>query len=158
MINFPNGYIIETEKPQDAFLVYGELNNTGFVAKGFRFNVPNLSHSGWGQKNELFLHLQSYLARLDSGRRIQFRYKRDSNYRRILDKYDADTERFSDLPFAREFRNRISAQFRKEMENHELRREYLTLYLSRPAKEFIFGALDVNSEKAMTAFTEKVTS
>ena len=62
MINFPNGYIIETAKPQDAFLVYGELNNTGFVAKGFRLNVPNLSHSGWGQKNELFLHLQSYLA------------------------------------------------------------------------------------------------
>ncbi len=157
MINFPNGYIIETAKPQDAFLVYGELNNTGFVAKGFRLNVPNLSHSGWGQKNELFLHLQSYLARLDSGRRIQFRYKRDSNYRRILDKYDADTECFSDLPFAREFRNRISAQFRKEMENHELRREYLTLYLSRPAKEFISGALDVNSEKAMNAFAEKVT-
>ena len=41
MIRYPNGYIIETDVPENAFLVYGELNASGYVAKGFRLDVPN---------------------------------------------------------------------------------------------------------------------
>ena len=86
MIRYPNGYIIETDVPENAFLVYGELNASGYVAKGFRLDVPNLSHAGWAQKNELYTHLQSYLSRFDASRRLQFRYTKDSSYRKILEK------------------------------------------------------------------------
>ncbi len=157
MIRFPNGYIIETGQDENAFYVYGELNDTGSVAKGFRLLVPNLSHSGWGQKNDLYCNLQAYLSRFDGTKRIQFRYRRDSNYRHILDRYDADTRKFSDFPFARKFRERIAARFRKEMENQELRREYLSVYIACPAKNFISGALNVHSEKAMRQFKMRVS-
>ncbi len=156
MIHYPNGYIMETDNPDNAFLVYGELNSSGHVAKGFRLQVPNLSNSGWAQKNEICQHLQSYLSRFDSGKRLQFRYSKDSNYRKILDKYEEDTERFADVPFVQKYRQEIAAEFRRQMENHELRREYLTVYVARPTKHFIAGALNVNSEKAVKAFQEKV--
>ena len=41
MIRYPNGYIIETDPPENAFFVYGELNAAGYIAKGFRLDVPN---------------------------------------------------------------------------------------------------------------------
>ena len=72
MIRYPNGYIIETDPPENAFFVYGELNATGYVVKGFRLDVPNLSNAGWPQKNELYTHLQSYLSRFDASKRLQF--------------------------------------------------------------------------------------
>ncbi|MBN2643291.1 MAG: hypothetical protein JXR78_16690 [Victivallales bacterium] len=156
MISYPNGYIMETENSDNAFLVYGELNHNGHVSKGYRLHVPNISNSGWAQKNELCQHLQAYLSRFDSGKRLQFRYRKDSNYRKILEKYESDTELFTDVPFVRKYRDQVAAEFRREMESHELRREYLTVYVSRPAKQFIAGALDVNSEKVMLAFKEKV--
>ena len=87
MIRYPNGYIIETDPPENAFFVYGELNAAGYIAKGFRLDVPNLSNAGWPQKNELYTHLQSYLSRFDASKRLQFRYTKDSNYRKILEKY-----------------------------------------------------------------------
>lgn len=85
MIRYPNGYIIETDPPENAFFVYGELNAAGYIAKGFRLDVPNLSNAGWPQKNELYTHLQSYLSRFDASKRLQFRYTKDSNYRKILE-------------------------------------------------------------------------
>ncbi len=44
------------------------------------------------------------------------------------------------------------------MENHELWREHLTVYISRPAKDFISGALNLESEKAMQLFRERVSA
>lgn len=147
MIRYPNGYIIETDPPENAFFVYGELNAAGYVAKGFRLDVPNLSNAGWSQKNELYTHLQSYLSRFDASKRLQFRYTKDSNYRKILEKYESDTERLADVPFCREFRKQTAAELRRQMEAHELWREHLTVYISRPAKDFISGALNMESGK-----------
>ena len=158
MIRYPNGYIIETDPPENAFFVYGELNAAGYIAKGFRLDVPNLSNAGWPQKNELYTHLQSYLSRFDASKRLQFRYTKDSNYRKILEKYESDTERLASVPFCREFRKQTAAELRRQMEAHELWREHLTVYISRPAKDFISGALDVESEKAMQLFRERVST
>ena len=158
MIRFPNGYIMEPSEPENAFLVYGELNSSGYIAKGFRLHVPNLSNAGWSQKNELSLHLQSYLSRFDSEKRLQFCYRKDSNYRRILAKYEQDTEELSDVPFIQKFRRQIAAEFRREMENHKLWREYLTVYIARPMKDFIHGALDVNSKNEIALFQKRVAN
>ena len=158
MIRYPNGYIIETDPPENAFFVYGELNAAGYIAKGFRLDVPNLSNAGWPQKNELYTHLQSYLSRFDASKRLQFRYTKDSNYRKILEKYESDTERLADVAFCREFRKQTAAEFQRQMEAHELWREHLTVYISRPAKDFISGALNVESEKAMQLFKERVSA
>ncbi len=158
MIYFPNGYIIETELKENSFYVYGELNSNGFIAKGFQLEVPNLSNANWVQKNELCTNLQSYLARFDTSKRVQWRYRKDTNYRKILEKYDEDTANFVDVTFAQEFRKQISANFKNQIENHELHREYLTIYISRPMKDFIIGALDINSKKEMKLFQDRVSN
>ena len=53
MLKLPNAYILQGEDPENSFMVYGELNKSGSVAKGWRLNVPNLSHATAAQKNEL---------------------------------------------------------------------------------------------------------
>ena len=72
MLKLPNAYILQGEDPENSFMVYGELNKSGSVAKGWRLNVPNLSHATAAQKNELRRNLQTYLSRFDQNKRVQF--------------------------------------------------------------------------------------
>ena len=156
MLRFPNGYILEAEDPTRSFLVYGELNATGAAAKGWRLAVPNLSHATAAQKNELCRNLQAYLSRFDASRRIQFRFDKDSDYRDILDRYAEDTRKAAGNPFVKRFREEHLDTFRKEIDEHRIWREYLTVYIARPTKEFIAGALDVSSVKEMQDFMNRV--
>ena len=94
-MRLPNAYIVETEEPQNSFLVYGELNSKGFVSKGFRLEVPNLDNAGNALKNDLFLRLSGWLASQSLDKRIQIRYTRDADYRDILEKYRDDTEKYA---------------------------------------------------------------
>ena len=36
MLQLPDGFIVQTENPDDSFIVYGELSPKGFVSKGYR--------------------------------------------------------------------------------------------------------------------------
>jgi|GEM_PF-1182587 len=156
MLKLPNAYILQGEDPENSFMVYGELNKAGSVAKGWRLNVPNLSHATAAQKNELCRNLQTYLSRFDQNKRVQFRFDKDSDYHEILDRYEQDTEKFAKNPFIRNFRERHVRQFRKDIERREIWREYLSVYIARPAKDFIAGSLDVASEKEQTEFMKRV--
>ena len=33
MLQLPDGYIVRTEKPEESFIIYGDLNPKGFVSK-----------------------------------------------------------------------------------------------------------------------------
>ena len=156
MLRLPNAYIMQSDDSDSTFMVYGELNNSGTVAKGWRLHVPNLSHATAEQKNELCRNLQTYLSRFDQNRRVQFRFDKDSDYHEILDRYEHDTERLAKNPFIRNFRERHVNQFRKEIERREIWREYLSVYIARPAKDFIAGSLDVTSKKEQEAFMSRV--
>ena len=59
-MRLPNAYIVQTEEPQNSFLVYGELNSKGFAGKGFRLEVPNLHNAGNALKNDLFMRLAGF--------------------------------------------------------------------------------------------------
>ncbi|MBR4663109.1 MAG: hypothetical protein IKO93_04480 [Lentisphaeria bacterium] len=156
MLKLPNAYILEANDPEKSFLVYGELNKTGSVAKGWRLYAPNLSHATGAQKNELCRNLQTYLSRFDQNKRVQFRFEKDSDYTDILDRYEEDTARLAHNKFIRQFREQHAKQFRREIERREIWREYLSVYVAKPAKDFIAGSLDVTSAKETAEFMNRV--
>ena len=156
MLNLPNAYILQPGEPDRSFLVYGELNGSGYAAKGWHLRVPNLSHATSSQKNELCGNLQTYLSRFNREKRLQFRFEKDSDYTEILDRYEADTARLANNAFIRQFREQHVKQFREELERNELWREHLTAYIAFPIKKFISGSLDVNSKKETTEFMRRI--
>ena len=158
MLKLPNGYILEASDPAKAFLVYGELNRQGSVAKGWHLAVPNLANATAAQKNELCRNLQSFLARLDCSRRVQIRFDRDTDYRTMLDRYEQDTERCCANPFIRRFRTGHLNRMRRELLRQELWREHLTIYVARPARDFIACTLDVTSAKEVAAFMDQAAA
>jgi len=87
MLQLPDGFIVQTENPDDSFIVYGELSPKGFVSKGYRLEMPNLGNAGNSLKNDLFLRLAGWLASQTLDKRIQIRYTRDADYRRMEQVY-----------------------------------------------------------------------
>ena len=96
MLQLPDGYIVRTEKPEESFIIYGDLNPKGFVSKGYRLEIPNLNNAGNGLKNDLFLRLSGWLASQTLDKRIQIRYTRDADYRDILYSYQSDTDNLAE--------------------------------------------------------------
>lgn len=156
-MNFPDGYIVKTSDPMDSFLIYGEMNDSGHVAKGFRLHVPNLSYAGNEQKNVLYNCLVSYLAMADVNKRIQIKYERDSDYSDILRKYEADTDKYAREMFPKRVRGQIAEEVRKKIEKGDLKREYLYLYLSKPLRGFMPGSFDPTSKKERARFEAVVS-
>ncbi len=132
-MQFPNAYIVKTENPLDSFIVYGEMNEKGFVSKGYRIEVPNLKNAGNGLKNDLFIRLSGWLASQDKSKRIQIRYTRDNDYRDILQSYEDFTERH-DNEWAKYIRKEVTLKkYSKSIDCH-LTREYIYVYLSKGLK------------------------
>ena len=91
MLQLPDGFIVQTENPDDSFIVYGELSPKGFVSKGHRLELPNLGNAGNSLKNDLFLRLAGWLASQTLDKRIQIRYTRDADSRHIMNSYTEAT-------------------------------------------------------------------
>jgi len=158
MATFPNGFIIKTERPEESFLVYNDLDSSGIVTAGFRLFVPNLSHASVEEKNDLYTNLQSYLSRCDVRQRIQFRYEKDSNYWDMLQQYERDTEELASDLFSVKVRQDLAQEIRRKIENNELRREYTYIFLTCKLTDFFKGALDVSTEKSRRNFENAVSS
>ena len=87
MLQLPDGFIVQTENPDNSFIVYGELSPKGFVSKGYRLELPNLGNAGNSLKNDLFLRLAGWLASQTLDKRIQIRYTSYADYRDIMNSY-----------------------------------------------------------------------
>ncbi len=132
-MQFPNAYIVKTENPSDSFTVYGEMNEKGFAAKGYRIEVPNLKNAGNGLKNDLFVRLSGWLASQDQSKRIQIRYVRDKDYGNLLKSYEQKSE-CSDSEWVKYIRTEISSKNSLENGFNHLKREYIYVYLSKGLK------------------------
>ena len=107
-MQLPNGYIVQTENPDDSFFIYGELSENGFAAKGYRIGVPYLGNAGNALLNDLFVRLSGWLASQTLDKRIQIRYTRDADYRDILDSYRTQTEQHVHDAWTRHTREAVS--------------------------------------------------
>ncbi len=153
-MQFPNTYIVKTEDPSDSFLVYGEMNEKGFVCKGYRLEVPHLKNAGNGLKNDLFVRLSGWLASQDKSKRIQIRYTRDNDYRDLLQRYEQKSE-CSGNEWVKRTRTQISSKNSLQSNNCHLKCEYIYVYLSKGLKSITSGCF---SECGNIKFEREIVS
>ena len=158
MLQLPDGYIVRTEKPEESFIIYGDLNPKGFVSKGYRLEIPNLNNAGNGLKNDLFLRLSGWLASQTLDKRIQIRYTRDADYRDILYSYQSDTDNLAEDVWSKYTRQEIHAKMQSKIANRTLRREYVDVYFSRSLGNFLKNGYIPESPKEKLSFEREVTS
>lgn len=119
--------------PDGAFvqgmLLYGSPERGGIVSKGFRLEPPDQRGAGIEQLNALQDRLCSVLALTGPGRRLQFQWSCDSNYRPELERYHAASQGVENLAI-RTVRNERVARYAERMRRRTLRRERLAVFLS----------------------------
>lgn len=157
-MRLPNAYIVQTEEPQNSFLVYGELNSKGFAGKGFRLEVPNLHNAGNALKNDLFMRLSGWLASQGLNKRIQIRYTRDADYRDILEKYRDDTEKSAEDAWSKRIRTENYHAFMRKIASRQLYREYVYIYFSRELRQFISSDFMPEQEQDRRQFEREVVT
>lgn len=157
-MRLPNAYIVQTEEPQNSFLVYGELNSKGFAGKGFRLEVPNLHNAGNALKNDLFMRLSGWLASQSLDKRIQIRYTRDADYRDILEKYRDDTEKSAEDAWSKRIRMENYHAFMRKIASRQLYREYVSVYFSRELRQFISSDFMPEQEQDRRQFEREVVT
>ena len=156
MLTYPEGCILEHPQTKSAFLLYGEFDKTSFVTKGWHLEVPNLNLTTNAQKNELCIKLQSLLTRFDSNKRLQFRFERNTNYDKVLDDYESDTEKLASNAFVKEYRQNIAKQFRNELKDGKIWKEGITLYISMNVSQFINGNISLVNKEEVFEFINQV--
>lgn len=138
--NAPNGYFIRD------LIVFNGLSQGGYVSKGFIFQPPDLTNVQVSELNAFQDQIALLLASLNDDQRLQVQFFCDSDYRRELLRYQAETERMSNAWTQRNRSERFS-RYWQMMENRQLRRQRLILYVSRKIESSPKG---IRSEEALT--------
>lgn len=121
----PNGFFARD------LLVFGSLDRGGIVAKGFTFEAPDFQNADDAELNRFHDQIALMLAAVNSAnQRLQVQWHCDSDYRAELLRYKDETERAAN-PWTRRCRNERFLRYWQAMKNRRLRREKLTLFLSR---------------------------
>lgn len=117
----PNGYFARD------FIVYGSLEKGGSISRGFRLFPPDLSGASEQTLAEIHGAITRYLQAVPLHQRDQWQWRKSSDYRDALDRYDAETAKFTN-PDARRLREHTSKHFREMAQRRELHREHLEIY------------------------------
>jgi len=113
----------------DGLIVYGTPERGGAAAKGFWVEPPDLRGASFERLNAFQDQLRSLLALVGPGRRLQFQWACDADYRAELLRYHEHTRQVTE-PAVRRTRNERFARYWERMQQRELRRERLALFLS----------------------------
>lgn len=123
----PNGWFTEN------LIVWNDLDKRGFVTKGFVFDAPDLRHASEHALDHFYGSVRQFLHTLDESTRAQIRWSVDSNYRDELLAYHSVTqERCEPESWAAISRNERFNRYWRAMQDGNLRREKLVLFLSKP--------------------------
>ncbi|MFA5262946.1 MAG: hypothetical protein WC378_03910, partial [Opitutaceae bacterium] len=113
----------------DDLLVYGSLERGAIVAKGFQLEPSDLRGASFARLNEFQDQVRALLALATPGRRMQFQWSCDADYRGELQRYHEATQAIVE-PVVRRTRNERFTRYWQRMQARELRRERLALFLS----------------------------
>ncbi len=127
-----------TEQPANGYfvrdlIVFEGLDAGGFVAKGFVVHPPDFNNSQISELNQFQDQLSILLASLSDNQRLQVQWFCDSNYQHELLRYQAETERATNV-WTRRARNERFARYWSMRTNRQLRRQRLVFYISRSLK------------------------
>jgi len=113
-------------------IVWNDLDERGYVTKGFELEVPDLRHASEHALDGFYEAIRHFLHSLEESTRAQLRWSVDSDYREELLAYKAVTEaRCEPDSWAAITRNERFNRAWKAMQSGQLRREKLVLFLSR---------------------------
>ncbi|MBP6505963.1 MAG: hypothetical protein KA257_00230 [Opitutaceae bacterium] len=110
-------------------MLFGSPERGGVAAKGFRLEPPDLRGASITRLNAFQDQVRALLALVGPGRRVQFQWSCDSDYRDELLRYHEHTQTASN-PEVRRVRNERFTRYWQRMAARQLRRERLTLFLS----------------------------
>ncbi len=113
----------------NGFILFGSPERGGMVAKGYRLEPPDLRGASITRLNAFQDQVRALLALVGPGRRVQFQWSCDSDYRAELLRYHERTQKASH-PKIRRVRNERFTRYWQRMAARQLRRERLTLFLS----------------------------
>jgi hypothetical protein len=119
----PNGILA------DGLMLYGSLERGAIVAKGFSIESADWRGASFARLNAFQDQLRALLALATSGRRLQFQWACDADYRSELQQYHEATQPITDAA-VRRVRNERFTRYWQRMQARELRRERLALFLS----------------------------
>lgn len=110
-------------------LLYGSLERGAIACRGFWLETPDLRGASFARLNAFQDQVRALLALATPGRRLQFQWWCDADYRRELLAYHDETQAVAQ-PAVRQVRNERFARYWSRMQTRELRRERLALFLS----------------------------
>jgi hypothetical protein len=136
----PNGFFVRD------MIVFNGLSQGGYVSKGFIFQPPDLTNVQAAELNSFQDQIGLLLASLGDNQRLQVQFFCDSDYRKELLRYQQETQKMENA-WTRRSRNERFTRYWQLMENRQLRRQRLILYVSRKIESSPKG---LRSEAALT--------
>ncbi|HRG54653.1 MAG TPA: hypothetical protein PLG56_01325 [Lacunisphaera sp.] len=111
------------------FILFGSPERGGVAAKGFRLEPPDLRGAAAARLNGFQDQVRALLAMVGPGRRLQFQWSCDPDYRAELLRYHERTQSV-EHPEIRRVRNERFTRYWERMLARQLRREHLLVFLS----------------------------
>ncbi|HEX3627099.1 MAG TPA: hypothetical protein VH280_16945 [Verrucomicrobiae bacterium] len=142
--NAPNGYFVHD------LIVFNSLSQGGYVSKGFIFYPPDLTNVQVSELNSFQDQICLFLASLGDNQRLQVQFYCDCDYRKELLRYQEETQRMENL-WTKRSRNERFERYWQMMENRQLRRQRLILYISRKIESSPKG---IHKEEALVKYYE----
>ncbi len=103
----------------DGLMLYGSMERGAIAVKGWWFEPADLRGASFARLNALQDQLRALLALATPGRRLQYQWSCDADYRTELLRYHADTERVRE-PAVRRVRNERFTRYWTRMQAREL--------------------------------------
>ena len=121
----PDGYFMND------LIVWQELDQRGFIAKGFSFDPADFRNAPVAMLNEWQERLCRMFRSLEQSTHLQVKWSVDANYRDVLLDYQRQTELLAKNDFTRLVREERFRRYWQGMKERKLRREHLHLYLAK---------------------------
>jgi type IV secretory pathway VirB4 component len=112
-------------------LVFGDVDNSGYVSQGYKLQVPNMQSQSNGEKNSFADHVRRFLVSYEADTHLQFIFRRDSNYMSEIRAYDNDTRNLATNEWTRMVRNERTLRYLEGIKNRTLNRNHLYLFISK---------------------------
>ncbi len=119
-----DGYLV------DDLIVYRGIQKGGYVGRGFRVHPPDGENADIGFLNRLEDEMRVLLASLKDTAHMQFHWSVDSDYQRELLAYYQNTKDRATNEWSRQQRNERFTRYWRLMEQRQLRRERLHVYIT----------------------------
>ena len=116
----------------EGMLFFGKsLSRETILSKGFYLDVPDVAQASTARLEDLQDNLRVMMGLLGDDMAMQVQWTVDSDYREELDTYNANTDRFARKQWSKFVRKERSFFFEDKMLAQDLRRERLTVFLSK---------------------------